>query len=138
MKPETIKEKALTVLVPLVGAGLGFEASPFVREMWDYVAGAILPKLSPRGTLSILATLTTICLLQCFYIRSLGRTPLTLKYKFDAEHNYHLHPKSGVPICTKCLSEKSLPVPLGNDPDGDGLSCAACGNLYSAKGSRVG
>ena len=53
MKSQTTREIAVAGLGAVLGAVIGFVASPFLREIWDYAATAVLPKLSPQARLSL-------------------------------------------------------------------------------------
>ncbi|MGD0815963.1 MAG: hypothetical protein ABSA83_20410 [Verrucomicrobiota bacterium] len=86
MKPESAKEKAEKVLLPLLTLMLGFVISPFLREMWDYAADIVLPELSPRARLSILATMTITCLVLGIWVYSLvSKRRLIKQFSEDEE-----------------------------------------------------
>jgi hypothetical protein len=126
MKPESAKEKAEQVLLPLLTLMLGFVISPFLREMWDYAADIVLPKLSPRARLSILATMTITCLVLGIWVYSLvSKRRLIKQFSEDEEFDgVYRHNNSRERVCGPCLHGDGKAIPIFGD--GGSFKCSKC------------
>ena len=131
-----------TILPTSLAALLGFVASPFLREIWDFAADIFLPRLSNRGHLSLLATLTIICLaLGTLLYFSTSHKRLLRQYSHDEKSGVSRHRKNGTLVCTSCLRKDYLESPL---KVGDGVwfcqvvSCRASyeNPRHKARGQR--
>jgi hypothetical protein len=114
MTKEAAKEIVLRSLLTLPAACLGFVVSPFAREMWAYAANSVLPRLSSEARLSILATLSTICLGLLVWIYSLTSKRRLLK-NYQPRPGFpgvYLDTKNEEKVCGICLRSKGTISPL--------------------------
>lgn len=135
MKSQTAREIIIAALGAALGAVLGFVSSPFLREIWDYAADTVLPQLSPRARLSLVATLAIICLVLLVWVWVLESRRLLMR-KFEPDKIWlgaYKNKKSGEMICGICLGKDGKVIPL-TDLGGD-FKCGACGESILRKES---
>lgn len=120
-----------TILPTSLAALLGFVASPFLGEIWDFAADTFLPRLSNRGHLSLLATLTILCLaLATLLYFSTSHKRLLRQYSHDEKSGISRHRKNGTLVCTSCLHKDYLESPLKVDDGGWSCQVASCRTVY--------
>ena len=91
-------------VLPLLTGVLGFVASPFLLGFWGYAADVALPKLSKQQHLSLLATLTIICLLLAVLVyRNASKSVMLGKYQHSTKEGFWKHRKTGERVCGNCL-----------------------------------
>lgn len=100
---EEIKSKALGAVL---GALIVATVSPWVSDVWDHLVAVFLPKLSPRGHLSLLATLFGISIVGWSYVyRCSSRQVLLRRYEPDPDFpGLMRHKKRKLErVCPRCL-----------------------------------
>src|SRR5207249_5805974 len=104
MQPETKSKILGAVLGACLSAGLTFISQPFLREFWDFLADIALPRLSKRGQLSLLATLSAVCTVLVISLhRARSRRVLLAKYEHLKERGFWKNRKTGQYVCGNCL-----------------------------------
>ena len=99
-----MKQKIEAVLLPLVTAALGFVLSPFCRGFWVWCAEVALPALTKPQKLSLVASLTILCLVLALALyRASSKRLLIRRYEFQPTRGYWKHRKTGQPVCGSCL-----------------------------------
>ena len=128
MMSESTRKTAESILLPLLTGVLGFVASPFLRETWDFSANELLPKLSKQGQLSLLATLTILCLVLAAWVYTLiSKRFLIRRFKRSAAWYgaYENKKDENELVCGICLN-KNVISPLIFDKTQKGLACGSC------------
>jgi hypothetical protein len=130
MKPESLKELGMQILTKclatlIAGLFLAFFPAPWVDD-W----GKALQKLPPRILLTILGTLTVICVTLCVWIDSLvSKKLLRKRHKPDPSFKgLFLNKETSAQICGICLEDgRATPVVV----DGYGFMCSKCKTSFS-------
>jgi hypothetical protein len=91
-----------------VGAPIGVLivclCSPFVADLWAFLAQIALPRLSPQGHLSLLAILATLCIvLGSLLYRASSKKLLIRKYQHLETRGFWIHRKTKQRVCGNCL-----------------------------------
>jgi hypothetical protein len=108
-----MKKTITAALSTILPALLGFVASPFLRGLWDFAADIGLPKLSPQQQLSLLATLSILCLLLGGGLyRCSSKRLLVRQYKVDESQRFYVHRRTGQRVCGDCLLTDGIASPL--------------------------
>ncbi len=119
-----MKKTTERALLPLLTALLGFVASPFLRGLWDWCADVALPQFSKQQKLSLLATLSMLCLAEASWIYRLRKKGvLNREYTPDLEWpgTYRHLKNRAVHVCGVC--QCSLFIGGSNES----LACNKCG-----------
>lgn len=99
-----MKEKIETVLLALTTTCLGFVVSPFCTGFWNWCANIVLPALSRKEKMSLVGTLTILCVALAFALyRASSKRLLIRRYEFQTHRGYWKHRKTGQPVCGNCL-----------------------------------
>ena len=99
-----MKQTAKAVIATLLAALLGFVVSPLARELWSFAAETFLPKLSKQGQLSLVATLSILCLvLGTLLYRASSIKILMRKYVHVESRGFWVHRKTNLRVCGNCL-----------------------------------
>lgn len=115
-KQSKVKRTAQEAIAILIAAMLGFVVSPLAHDLWSFGADTFLPKLSRQGQLSLVATLSILCLvLGVLLYRSYSR--ILLLRRFEPSPNWigaYCRIKDARPneiFCGPCLHQ-GVVVPL--------------------------
>lgn len=127
-----MKKIIKTTIAPALLALLGFVVSPLAHEAWSIAAEVILPKLSPTGMLSLVATLTILCLSSCTALYFSGSKRLLRRhYKHLEKRGFWIHRKTEQKVCGNCLlAGLESPLASSSFPDATGRrkNVWVCGN----------
>ena len=127
-----MKKTAKAMIIPALVGTLGFVSSPLAREAWSIAAEVVLPKLSPQGLLSLVATISILCLsLSIALYTSNSKRLLQGRYEHLENRGFWIHRKTEQKVCGSCLlAGLESPLASSSFPDANGRrkNIWVCGN----------
>ena len=133
-----MKKITEAILLPILTLALGFVISPFLHSIWNYAADEVLPNLSSQARLSLLATLTILCLSQFAWIVRYvwfdNEKWKKRRYKFDSEMGCYVHKiELENMACAKCWDNGISPL----KKDSNGWTCPKCNEFYTDSNGEI-